>query len=163
MIIGSTGLKQVCMVTWDLALAEKRWSTILGIPAEHLTTPPWQEVPSFTNGKADCFHEPFILFRLANDVILEIFGPGESKNNPWRQYLEKYGEGVMNFGFYVEEGREEAYRQIGLVSEAKQPYHEGFYPTASYTFVDTKKELGVELNIKREEDNAEKIASLVQK
>ena len=87
MKIGTTGLKQVCMVTWSLEKAEKVWSAILGMPAEHLRTPPWTEVPSFTEGKADDFCEDFILFHLENDVILEIFGPGNPNGNPWRRYL----------------------------------------------------------------------------
>lgn len=160
MKIGTTGLKQVCMVTWSLEKAEKVWSAILGMPAEHLRTPPWTEVPSFTEGKADDFCEDFILFQLENDVILEIFGPGNPNGNPWRRYLEEHGEGVMNLAFYVDEDRRLAYDAIGTVCGAKEPYHEGFYPDCTYTFVDTYPELGVQLNIKRCEDNREKIRQI---
>lgn len=160
MKIGSTGLKQICLVTWDLKKAEEYWSAVLGMPAQHLHTPDWSQVPSFTDGKPDNFSEDFILFQLENGVIIEIFGPGNGTQNPWRSYLEKYGEGVMNFAFYVDGDRDAAYRQIGTVCRAQGPYHEGFYPDCSYTFVDTKKELGVELNIKCEEDNRQKIEQL---
>ncbi|MCI8549730.1 MAG: hypothetical protein HFI68_03915 [Lachnospiraceae bacterium] len=157
MKIGNTGLKQVCIVTWDLKKAEEHWSRILDMPAKHLMTPPWSEVPSYTDGKADSFREPFILYRLENDVILEIFGPGETAGNPWRRYLEKHGEGVMNLAFYVDGERPDAYKQIGGSSGTAMPYHEGFYPDTTYSFVDTGKELGVELNIKCVEDNTERI------
>jgi hypothetical protein len=158
--IGITGLKQICLVTKDLELAERRWSQILGIPAEHLVTPVWTEVPSYTDGKPDHFHEKFILFRLENDVLLEIYGPGESPDNPWRRYLEQYGEGVMNIAFYVPDNRADAYRQIGKATGIAQPYHEGFYPSCTYSFVGTRDQLGVELNIKCEEDNGELIQTL---
>lgn len=162
MKIGSTGLKQVCLVTWDLARAERCWTRILDMPAQHLQTPPWNQVPTYTNGKADTFCENFLLYHLANDVIIEIFGPGETKDNPWRRHLEAYGEGVMNLAFYVEGQRPAAYRQIGAVAGARQPYHEGFYPQATYSFVNTMPELGVELNIKCSEDNTTLIRALNQ-
>lgn len=158
--IGSTGLKQICLVTWDLDQAEKKWTKILGIEAEHLITPYWKEVPSYTDGKPDQFHERFILFRLKNDVLLEIYGPGEHPDNPWNQYLKKYGEGVMNLAFYTDESRAEAYRIIKDATGVEGPYHEGFYPACTYSFVGTKQELGLELNIKCEEDNRELIRKL---
>ena len=162
MKMGLTGLRQVCIVTWDLERAERCWSQILGISAARLKTPLWEDVPSYTDGMPDgFFQEEFLLYRLENDVIIEIFGPGKHPGNPWRKHLEKHGEGVMNLAFYVDDERSKAYQRIGTVCEAQKPYHEGFYPDASYTFVDTMKELGVELNIKRYEDNTELIKRLV--
>lgn len=157
MEIGVTGLKQVCMVVKDLKAAEKKWNTILGMQAEHLTTPLWEEVPSYTDGKPDTFHEEFILYHLKNDVILEIFGPGKTPGNPWGRYLEEHGEGVMNLAFYVESDREKAYKQIGEATGVDRPYHEGFYPSCTYSFVGTQSALGIELNIKCEEDNRARI------
>ena len=160
MKIGYTGLKQLCLVTWDLERAEKAWSKILGIEAEHVMTPYWKDVPSYTDGKPDTFHVEIIVFHLANDTLIEIFGPGEDDGNPWRTYLEKHGEGVMNIGLFVDGDRAEAYKQIGTVCENGIPYHEGFYPETTYTFVDTRKELGLELNVKRVEDNRAVIQKL---
>ncbi len=159
--VGTTGLKQVCLVVKDLVQAEQQWSKILNMPAEHLVTPPWNETPSYTDGKADSFREKFILFRLANGVLLEIYGPGEHPENPWGRYLREHGEGVMNFAFYVDEERDEAYRQIGEATGVAAPYHEGFYPDCTYSFVATHDILGVELNIKREEDNRDRIGGFL--
>lgn len=163
MKIGITGLNQICMVTWNLPLAEKRWTQVLGVEPEHLMTPPWKDVPSHTNGIADDFCEPFIVYHLNNDMILEIFGPGTSPSNPWRTFLENHGEGVMNFGLYVDAPRQAAYDQLGAVCQHSDPYHLGFYPQCTYSFVDTKAELGVELNIKCKEDNEETIATITKK
>ncbi len=161
MKIGTTGLKQVCLVVWDLEKAEKAWSHILGMKAEHLFTPPFSETPSYTSGKADNFSEEFILYRLENDVIIEIFGPGKGTTNPWRTHLEKHGEGVMNLGIYAEPPSECAYEKIGEVCSSSKPYHEGFYEGCTYSFVDTAKELGVQLNVKFEQDNKELIKRCV--
>ncbi|NLO86290.1 MAG: hypothetical protein GX096_12860 [Clostridiales bacterium] len=161
MIIGSTGLKQICFVTKDLKLAQERWTRILGIEPIHLKTPPWTQLPSYTDGHPDTFlEEDFIVYRLSNGVDIEIFGQGKNPDNPWRKHLDKYGEGVMNIGLYVDEERSEAYKQIGTVAEAKEPYHIGYFSAGTYTFVDTHPELGVELNIKRNEDNSALIEQL---
>ena len=159
MAIGNSLIKQICIVVWDIEKAEKSWSHILGVQAEKLKTPKWCDVPSFTHGHPDSFVEQdFLVYHLDGGLTLEIFGPGhEGQDNPWREFLEKHGEGVCNIAFYVKD-REKAYADIHQVCAAEGPYHEGFYPGGSYTFVDTYDELGVELNIKADEDNTGKIA-----
>ncbi len=161
MAIGSKLIRQICIAVWDLERAEKHWTHILGIQPEKLKTPLWKDVPSFTHGKADRFVEQdFLVYHLDGGMALEIFGPGNpNQPNPWREFLEKHGEGVCNLAFYVED-RSKAYADIHEVCAAKGPYHEGFYPGGTYSFVDTYPELGVELNIKRDEDNTQRIAKL---
>ena len=154
--IGSSAIKQICICVWDLEKAERRWNALLGRKAERLKTPRWSEVPSYTNNRADTFEDvEFLVYHLDGGLNLEIFGPGEGET-PWRTFLEKHGEGVMNVAFFVDD-REEAYAKIHEFAAAKGPYHEGFYPGGTYTFVDTYDELGVELNIKRDEDNTQRI------
>ena len=159
--IGATQIKQICFCVWDLAKAEKTWTTMLGLQPVRRQTPPWSELPSYTNDIPDTFvGEEFLVYELDGGVALEIFGPGKGKN-PWRDFLEKNGEGLMNLAFFVPD-RQAAYDVIGQVSEAKRPYHEGFYATGTYTFVDTMKELGTELNIKKDEDNTALINQLAE-
>lgn len=151
--IGSTYIKQICICAWDLERSEKAWTHVLGIEPRRLKTPIFSEVPTFTNGKPDHFEpQDFLVYDLDGGVTLEIFGPGTGEN-PWRDFLDKHGEGVMNAAFFVPD-RDNAYKVIGEACAAKGPYHEGFYPGGTYTFVDTMKELQMELNIKRDENNA---------
>lgn len=159
--IGSVSVKQICLAVWDLAKAEKYWTGILGIEAKHLTTPKWEDVPTYSYGKPDTFaRQDFIIYELANGVVMEIFGPGEKDNpTPWREFLEKHGEGLCNLAFYVPD-LEGAYKSLGELCQAKGPYHEGFYPTSTYSFYDTYPEIGMELNIKRDQDNTALIAGL---
>lgn len=162
MPIGSTTIKQICLVTWDLAQAERNWSAVLGIEPQHLKTPLWADVPSYTHDRPDTFvAQAFLVYTLSDGMVLEIFGPGsDDQPNPWRDYLEAHGEGIMNLAFFVPD-RKEAYNAIGQACGVDKPYHEGFYPSGCYTFVDTTAALGVELNIKNQEDNTAQIAALV--
>ena len=150
--IGSAHIKQICLCTWDLEKSERAWTHVLGIEPRKLKTPVFSDVPTFTDGNPDSFGpQDFLVYDLEGGMALEIFGPGDGVN-PWRRFLEKNGEGVMNVAFFVPD-RERAYSVIGEVCEAATPYHEGFYPGGTYTFVDTMKELQTELNIKNDEDN----------
>ena len=152
--IGSTKIRQICICTWDLDKSEKAWTKILGIEPHRYKTPSFTDMPSYTDGKPDSFSaQDFLVYELEDGIALEIFGPG-TEDNPWRRFLEKNGEGVMNVAFFVPD-RNEAYDVIGEVCESKGPYHEGFYSDGTYTFVDTIKELQLELNIKKDEDNTE--------
>lgn len=92
-----------------LTRRKKTWTHILGVEPEKLKAPLWKDVPSYTHNKPDEFVEQdFLVYRLEDGMVLEIFRPGhEGQANPWREYLEKYGEGVCNLAFYVPD-REEA-------------------------------------------------------
>jgi len=150
--IGSTHIKQLCICVWDLEKSEKAWTHILGAPPLRRQTPSFNDMPTFTDGKPHNIEtQEFLVYELEGGVALEIFGPGVG-DNPWRRFLDKNGEGVMNIAFFVPD-RDVAYDVIDGVCQTGKPYHEGFYSVGTYTFVDTMKELGLELNIKKDEDN----------
>jgi len=154
--IGSTQIKQICICTWDLDKSEKAWTKILGKEPTRCKTPSFNDMPTYTDGKPDNIStQDFLVYELDGGIALELFGPGTG-DNPWRRFLDKNGEGVMNVAFFVPD-RIAAYDVIGEVSSAKGPYHEGFYSSGTYTFVDTMKELQLELNIKKDEDNTDLI------
>ncbi|MCL2248145.1 MAG: hypothetical protein FWC13_02630 [Oscillospiraceae bacterium] len=158
--IGSTLIKQVCICTWDLEKCEKKWTHILGKRPNRCKTPAFSDMPTYTDGKPDDFEaQDFLVYELDGGVALEIFGPGTG-NNPWKRFLDKNGEGVMNVAFFVPD-RTKAYEVIGEICDEKKPYHEGFYSVGTYTFVDTMKDLHMELNIKKDENNTELIKELV--
>ena len=158
--IGSTKIRQICICTWDLDKSEKAWTHVLGIEPVRCKTPSFSDMPVFTDGEPDYISpQDFLVYELDGGVSLELFGPG-SGDNPWRRFLDKNGEGVMNVAFFVPD-RDKAYDVIGDVCDAKGPYHEGFYSVGTYTFVDTMKELQLELNIKKDEDNTEKMKQLI--
>lgn len=160
MSINTKKICQISVCTWDLEKAEHCYTEILGVEPEHFKLSPFREVPAFTHGNPDHGMEyiEFLVYHLADNVALEVYGPCP-KGTPVQEFLEKHGQGVMNFAFMVEE-RKAAYEEIGKVCEAKAPYHEGYFPDCTYSFVDTWKELGVELNIKQMTDNTEIVKKL---
>lgn len=161
MSIGTIKISQISVCTWDLKKAEACYSAILGLEPERVRLQPFEKVPALTNGKPDreMRHIEFLVYHLADGVKLEVYGPCP-KGTPAQDFLEKHGQGVMNFAFMVDD-RQAAYEEIAKVCAARGPYHEGFFPGATYSFVDTFRELGVELNIKQITDNAELIPKLV--
>ena len=163
MSIGTTKISQISVCVWDLQQAERCYTSMLGIEPERIRLQPFNQVPALTNGKPDhgMQHIEFLVYHLADDVKLEVYGPCP-KGTPAQEFLEKHGQGVMNFAFMVED-RQSAYDDLGKVCAAKGPYHEGFFPGATYSFVDTFDELGVELNVKQLCDNTPLIPKIVEK
>ena len=163
MSIGTIKISQISVCTWDLEKAEKCYTAILGIEPEWMHLQPFDKVPALTNGTPDhgMQHIEFLVYHLADGVKLEVYGPCP-KGTPAQTFLETHGQGVMNFAFTVDD-RQQAYEEIGKVCAAQGPYHEGFFPGATYSFVDTFRELGVELNVKQLTDNTALIPEIVKK
>lgn len=162
MSIGTTGVKQICIVVKDAEESKKRWSAILGLqPTIDVEMPAYEDVPTITNNKPDHFgSNKLVVFKLKEGPVIELIQPDEG-DSPWRRYLDKHGESVMNIAFYVSD-RQKAYKVIEHACGTGQPYHEGFYPESTYSFVDTQQALGLELNIKCDEDNKEYITRLLK-
>lgn len=162
MSIGTIKISQISVCTWDLEKAEKCYTALLGIEPERIQLQPFDKVPALTHGKPDHGMKDieFLVYHMADGVKLEVYGPCP-KGTPAQEFLETHGQGVMNFAFMVED-RQAAYKEIGKVCAAQQPYHEGHFPKATYSFVDTFKELGVELNIKQLTDNTDLIPKIVE-
>lgn len=162
MSIRAKQLKQICIAAWNLDEKQEKWDKLLGMKGTRTCTPFFDHTPSFTDGKPDTFGDTadILFYELEDGMILEFMGPGEG-DTPWRRYLDKHGEGVMYIGFYVTD-RKKVYEEIGKVCQAKGPYHIGYYPDTTYSFVDTSTDLGVQLNIKELEDNTSLIQNLVQ-
>ena len=69
-------------------------------------------------------------------------GPGP---NPWRDHLESRGEGVFHFCLKTND-RTEFHKTLAAMDVGK-PYHIGYWPGGSYSYVATAKTLGVDLCI----------------
>lgn len=162
MSIRTTKISQISVCVWDLEKAERAYTAMLGIEPERIQLQPFDKVPALTNGKPDhgMQYIEFLVYNLADNVKLEVYGPCP-KGTPAQNFLEKHGQGVMNFAFMVDD-RQQAYAEIGKVCAAQGPYHEGFFPAATYSFVDTFDELGVELNVKQLTDNTAVIPKIIE-
>jgi catechol 2,3-dioxygenase-like lactoylglutathione lyase family enzyme len=158
MSIGSKKMCQLAILVRDIERALDNWAKLLGMEKPSIWIfPKPDEVPAFTNGNigdySDC---KLAIFELDN-IRLELVEPGPH-SGPWKEKLERDGEGLQHLSFIVPDRKKfnEALKNIG----APVPYHIGYWPDVTYSFVNTIPQLGVELNIKTEDDNREKIKKL---
>jgi catechol 2,3-dioxygenase-like lactoylglutathione lyase family enzyme len=159
MAIGTTKLCHIAILVKDLDKALINWERVLGIkPSEPFYLPPASEVPSFTGGQpgdyTDC---RLATFQLEN-CVLELVQPGE-KPGPWKDMLDRRGEGVQHISFVVPD-RKKAQDELKAIG-APKPYHIGYWPGGTYSFTDSVSELGLDINIKTDDDNTGKKAKLL--
>ena len=158
--IGTNILCHVAILVKDIRKAVDNWAAILGVEKPNIwNLPDAKTVPSFTRGESGDYTDcQLAVFDLENAKI-ELCQPGQNPS-PWKEALEKYGEGVQHVSFVVPD-RDQANRALEGIG-VPPAYHIGYWPTTTYAFFDSKEQLGVEINIKTDEDNTEKIASLIK-
>ena len=114
---------------------------------------PQDKVPNFTDGEPDdCSDVQLAVFQLAN-VRLEIVQPGKKKN-AFKDAIDKHGEGLQHISFIVPDRHEanQSLQKLGM----PQPYHIGYWPEGTYAFVNSRDHLGIEVNIKTDDNNSRK-------
>jgi catechol 2,3-dioxygenase-like lactoylglutathione lyase family enzyme len=155
MSIGTTRLCHIAILVRDLDKAIEHWSKVLGLPKpEPWYLPPPGKVAIFAGGEqgdySDC---RLAVFELEN-VKIELVQPGPHSGPYWDK-LERDGEGVQHISFIVPD-RTKAQDTLKTIG-APAPYLIGYFPGATYSFIDTAPQLGVEINIKTDDDNKEKM------
>lgn len=159
MSIGTTRICHVEIIVRDIEQGVKNWSEILGLPKPDIwNLPPNTEVPVYTKGEYSNHSDTRLaVFQLENTLI-ELVQPGDAPS-PFKERLDKHGEGVMHLAFVVpdREKANQSLREIG----APPCHHIGYWPDGTYAFYDTTPQLGLEINIKTDEDNREKIPKLL--
>jgi methylmalonyl-CoA/ethylmalonyl-CoA epimerase len=151
----SIGTKKVCHIAFvvkDIHKTVENWCKILGIEETpriwNLSKP--DEVPAYTDGMIGDYSDVQICAMQLDNVLLEITQPGNNPS-PWKDFLDKNGEGVQHISFIVPDA-EKAYKEVEAITGVDNFYHIGYYPGGGYAFFDTKAALGCEINIKDEKD-----------
>lgn len=150
----AVGTKTVChmaFVTKDIHKFTEGWAKFLGIEKPAIWAIPSRDIaPAATFGKAEDYKDCLISVIEFDNIKMEAVQPGEEPN-PWKLYLEKYGEGFQHISFVVPEPdkAKETLKELGVDS----CYHVGYYPGNTYSFYDTRSILGMEINLKYDEDN----------
>lgn len=142
-------ITQICIVVSDVAQANENWAKVLGVPQEKIETIFPEGILHYTNGKKTEYKDCQVAkYQLAN-FVLELIQPGQSPS-PWRSFLEKNGQGVFHFCVLVEDqkGFQQTLSEIGV----GLPYHIGYFPGGSYSYVDSKEQLGLELSVNNQAD-----------
>ena len=151
-------ITQICIVVEDVQKANANWAKVLGKPEETIAT-------IFPDGILHYAHtEPVeykgiqvAKYELGN-FVLELLQPAATPS-PWRAFLEKNGPGVFHFCVLVDDRKvfQQTLAEIGV----DLPYHIGYFPQGSYSYVDAKEQLGIELSVNNGGDYQALFAALL--
>ena len=137
-------ITQICIVVRDVRQANSNWSKILGVPEEKIETIFPDGILHYTHGEPAQYKDCQVAKYQLDNFVLELIQPGRSPS-PWRAFLEKNGQGVFHFCLLVEDrkGFQQMLSEIGVGF----PYHIGYFPGGSYSYVASKEQLGLELSV----------------
>lgn len=152
-------LTQICLVVHDAEQASANWAEVLGVPQAPVETMTTEGMLHYTYGKLAEYSGCKIAKYEMEHLILELMQPAESPS-PWRTFLDNHGQGVFHFCMYVDD-RKSMYRTLADIG-AELPYHVGYLAKGSYSYVNTRAQLGLELSINNQADNRHLIQLLTQ-
>lgn len=142
-------ITQICIVVHDVRQANSNWAKVLGVDEETIETIFPDGILHYTHGKPTEYKDCQVAKYQLGNFVLELIQPGQSPS-PWRTFLEKNGQGVFHFCLLVDDrkGFQQTLSQIGV----GLPYHVGYFPGGSYSYVDAKESLGLELSVNNQAD-----------
>lgn len=151
-------ITQVCIVVRDVREANSNWSKILGVPEEKIETIFPDGILHYTHGKATEYKDCQVAKYQLDNFVLELIQPSPTPS-PWRTFLEKNGQGVFHFCILVNDRKvfQQRLSDIGV----NLPYHIGYHPGGSYSYVDSKEQLGLELSVNDQADYADLMQKLL--
>ena len=149
MMIEQTMITQVCIVVRDVRQANSNWARVLGVQEEKIETIFPDGIVHYTHGEPAQYKDCQVAKYQLDNFVLELIQPGQSPS-PWRSFLEKNGQGVFHFCLLVKDrkGFQQTLSEIGV----GLPYHIGYFPAGSYSYVDSKEQLGLELSVNNQAD-----------
>jgi catechol 2,3-dioxygenase-like lactoylglutathione lyase family enzyme len=154
MSIGQDEVCHIAILVRDLDKAVENWAAVLSMEKpEPWYFPASDKVPNFTNGEpTDCSDVRLAVFQLPN-VRIELVQPGQ-KQNAFKEAIDKYGEGLQHISFIVPDRHQanQCLQKLGM----PQPYHIGYWPEGTYAFVNSRRQLGIEINVKTDDNNAQR-------
>ncbi|MFG6321577.1 MAG: VOC family protein [Lachnospiraceae bacterium] len=134
---------QIVVVVSDIEKTVKNYCDVFGIEQPEIKDlPKKEELPVYYNGRLQECTGRICVFDFSG-IIFEVMEPGAEKS-VWRDYLEKYGEGVFDIGFWVD-GRKECFSRFKRIGV--EPNHVGFFDDGSYSIMNAKEALGMQINI----------------
>ena len=110
---------------------------------------PDEGILHFTNGEAADYRDLQVAKYDLGNFVLELLQPGPTPS-PRRVFLERNGQGVFHFCVLVDDRPlfQQTLADIGV----GLPYHIGYHAGGSYSSVDAKEALGLELSVNNEGD-----------
>jgi len=145
-------ITQICIVVRDVKQVNLNWSKVLGMPEEKVETIFPDGILHYTHGQPTEYRDCQVAKYQLDNFVLELLQPGETPS-PWKAHLDKYGQGVFHFCVLVNDRKvfQQTLAEIGV----GRPYHIGYFPQGSYSYVDAKEQLGIELSVNNQADYRE--------
>ena len=142
-------ITQICVVVEDVQKANENWAKVLGVPEEKIETIFTGGITHYTHGESADYTDLQVAKYQLENFVLELMQPGKSPS-PWRAFLDRNGQGVFHFCLFVKDrnGMQKTLAEIGV----GMPYHIGYHPNGSYSYVDAREQLGLELSVNNEGD-----------
>ena len=151
-------ITQICIVVHDVRKVNSNWAKTLGVPEEKIGTIFPDGILHYTHGKAAEYKDCQVAKYQLDNFVLELIQPGRTPS-PWGEFLEKHGQGVFHFCILVNDRKifQKRLSDIGV----DLPYHIGYFPGGSYSYVDSKEQLGLELSVNNQADHVELFKGLL--
>jgi len=151
-------ITQICIVVHDVRKVNSNWAKTLGVPEEKIGTIFPDGILHYTHGKAAEYKDCQVAKYQLDNFVLELIQPGRTPS-PWGEFLEKHGQGVFHFCILVNDRKifQKRLSDIGV----DLPYHIGYFPGGSYSYVDSKEQLGLELSVNNQADYVELFKGLL--
>ncbi|MDR2374271.1 MAG: VOC family protein [Bifidobacteriaceae bacterium] len=152
--LGTSRLFHIAINVPNLDQVVENWANLLGVPVpEIIQVPGPDKVPSYSFGHADPPNSCRLAVIELDNALIELVEPDES----W-EASGRGGWGVKHLSFVVPDRRQ---AQDALAAVGAPPaYHIGYYPGGTYAFTNATRQLGVEINVKTDDDNRAKIEAL---
>jgi methylmalonyl-CoA/ethylmalonyl-CoA epimerase len=122
---------------------------VLGVPEEKIETIFPEGILHYTDGKAAEYKDCQVAKYQLDNFVLDLLQPGLTPS-PWKTFLDKNGPGVFHFCIQTNDHKEFQQRLSGIGVDL--PYHIGYFPAGSYSYVDAKEQLGLELSVNTQAD-----------
>ena len=147
-----TLITQICVVVHDVEQVNARWARVLGLPEAEIVTVFQGGILHYTHGQPAEYIDCQVAKYDLGQVVLELIQPGQAPS-PWKDFLERHGQGVFHFCVLVKDrqGFQQTLADIGV----GLPYHIGYFPQGSYSYVASTDQLGLELSVNTLTDYSE--------
>jgi methylmalonyl-CoA/ethylmalonyl-CoA epimerase len=149
---------QVCVVVHDVRQANANWSKVLGLPEAEIKVIFPDGILHYTRGTPTKYTDCQVAKYRLDSFVLELIQPGKTPS-PWKDFLDRHGQGV--FHFCVQADDRKAFQQTLSGIGVGLPYHVGYYPEGSYSYVDSSKQLGLDLSVNHRADYGPLLAGLL--
>jgi hypothetical protein len=140
---------QICVVVRDVHLANANWAKVLGLPEAEIELIFPSGILHYTHGKAAEYTDCQVAKYRLDGFVLELIQPGNT-SSPWKDFLDRHGQGVFHFCVQADDRKD--FQQTLSTIGVGLPYHVGYHPNGSYSYVESSNQLGLELSVNHPAD-----------